>query len=105
MVENKNKTTVTRAKIAHKLAKYYRATPVHLTGVTGNANPSTSHLSTSPFTQPSEEPPREDSETKPTLGTPLMTREPTSRELAVLPNPLKAENPLSLDQLLSSSPV
>ena len=45
MVESKNK--IARAKIAHKLAKYVRATPVHLTGLSGSANPSTSHLSMS----------------------------------------------------------
>jgi hypothetical protein len=50
MVESKTKVSVTRAKIAHKLARYYRATPVHLTGVTGASTPSTSHLSTHSFT-------------------------------------------------------
>lgn len=33
-----------RAKIAHKLAKYYRATPVHLSGLRAGSDPSTSHL-------------------------------------------------------------
>lgn len=44
MVESKGKATTARARIAHKLARYYRATPVHLTGLTTAANPSTSHL-------------------------------------------------------------
>ena len=49
MVESKKKTvpkakTATRARIAHKLARYYRATPVHLTSLTGLSAPSTSHL-------------------------------------------------------------
>lgn len=44
MVESKSKATVARAKIAHKLAKYYRATPVHLSGLRVGADPSTSHL-------------------------------------------------------------
>lgn len=44
MVESKTKATTARARIAHKLARYYRATPVHLTGLTTPANPSTSHL-------------------------------------------------------------
>ena len=43
MVESKG-TRVVRARIAHKLARYYRATPVHLTGLTSSSNPSTSHL-------------------------------------------------------------
>jgi hypothetical protein len=30
MVEAKSKTSISRAKIAHKLAKYVRANPVHL---------------------------------------------------------------------------
>lgn len=38
--------TTTRAPVAHKLARYVRATPVHLTGVRGQSQPSTSHLST-----------------------------------------------------------
>ena len=46
MVETKAKTTTARARIAHKLARYYRATAVNLTGVTGQSNPSTSHLGT-----------------------------------------------------------
>jgi large subunit ribosomal protein L6e len=44
MVESKGKATPARARIAHKLARYYRATPVHLTGLTTAAHPSTSHL-------------------------------------------------------------
>jgi large subunit ribosomal protein L6e len=44
MVESKAKATTVRARIAHKLARYYRATPVHLAALTGLANPSTSHL-------------------------------------------------------------
>lgn len=71
MVDSKTKTTPTRAKIAHKLAKYLRATPVHLTGVVGQANPSTSHLRNSSIIQNSEDLPREDLETKVTLGIPL----------------------------------
>lgn len=42
--------TVVRAPLAHKLAKYLRASPVHLTGVRGQSQPSTSHLSTFAFT-------------------------------------------------------
>ena len=47
MVETKTKTAAARAKIAHKLARYYRATPVNLAGPKGTNQPSTSHLSTS----------------------------------------------------------
>jgi large subunit ribosomal protein L6e len=44
MVESKGKATTVRARIAHKLARYYRATPIHLGGLTSAASPSTSHL-------------------------------------------------------------
>lgn len=37
---------ITRAPVAHKLARYLRATPLNLTGVRGQSQPSTSHLST-----------------------------------------------------------
>ena len=43
MVESKNKSAP-RARIAHKLARYYRALPQHLTGIKGDSQPSTSHL-------------------------------------------------------------
>jgi hypothetical protein len=46
MVESKAKATTSRARIAHKLARYYRATPIHLSGLSGNSDPSVSHLST-----------------------------------------------------------
>lgn len=42
--------TLARAPISHKLAKYLRATPVNLSGVRGQSQPSTSHLSTLTFT-------------------------------------------------------
>jgi hypothetical protein len=105
MVESKNKTTVTRAKIAHKLARYYRATSVHLTGVTGPSQPSTAHLSRSFFTQPSAVPPREDSEEVKTPGTLLMTRRSVSLEPATSPDLLTAENLSSPDQLLFCFPA
>lgn len=50
MVESKTKTTAARARIAHKLARYYRATPIHLLGLNGASQPSTSHLSIIHFT-------------------------------------------------------
>lgn len=43
MAESKKRNPA-RARIAHKLARYYRATPVHLTGANGLNTPSTSHL-------------------------------------------------------------
>jgi hypothetical protein len=103
MVETKTKTATARAKIAHKLARYYRATPIHLTGTQGQSQPSTSHLSIPIFTQPSAEPPRGDSETKTTPGTQPMTRQLFSREPQTNPDPLQAENPSSLDQSSSYS--
>jgi len=96
MVESKNK--IARAKVAHKLAKYVRATPIHLTGLTGSANPSTSHISMSSSTQPWEEPPNADLETKLIPGTPLKMRDHSSRELAVNPGPLLAESLLPPEQ-------
>lgn len=101
MVETKTKTASTRAKIAHKLARYYRATPVHLEGTRGPSQPSTSHLSNLHFTKPSEEPPKEDSETRPILGTQLMTRKNASLEQAQNPNQLKPENQSKPAQLSS----
>ncbi len=45
MVESKKKhTKVNKARIAHKLAKYVRATPVHLSTTLSSAQPSHSHL-------------------------------------------------------------
>lgn len=81
MVESKNKTTAARAKIAHKLAKYYRATPINLTGTNGVNQPSISHLSIASIIQNLEEPPSSDSETKQKLGTPPTTRRSASKEL------------------------
>lgn len=47
MVEKTKKTVQARAKIAHKLAKYVRAAPVHLPSGSCPAQPSVSHLSSS----------------------------------------------------------
>lgn len=44
MVEKTKKTVQARAKIAHKLAKYVRATPVHLYAGSSSPQPSVSHL-------------------------------------------------------------
>jgi hypothetical protein len=44
MVDKKPKTVVHKAKIAHKLARYVRATSVHLTSLRGDSAPSTTHL-------------------------------------------------------------
>lgn len=46
MVEKTKKTVQARAKIAHKLAKYVRAIPVHLNAGSSADQPSVSHLST-----------------------------------------------------------
>lgn len=45
MVEKTKKTVQARAKIAHKLARYVRATPVHLPSGSSLSQPSVSHLS------------------------------------------------------------
>ena len=47
MAPAKNNKTAPRARLAHKLAKYVRANPIHLQGRLGSQNPSISHLSTS----------------------------------------------------------
>jgi len=44
MAQSNNKT-VPRARLAHKLAKYVRATPVHLPSRLSSQNPTVSHLS------------------------------------------------------------
>ena len=106
MVETKTKTTAARAKIAHKLARYYRATPVHHTGTAHAANgPSTSHLSNCFVTQPSVVPPREESETRLTPGTLLTTRKIILKEPARNPSPLKADNPSPPEPSSFSFPV
>lgn len=105
MVESKAKATTSRAKIAHKLARYYRATPVHLSGLSGASDPSVSHLSKAHIIQPLEVLPREDLETAPTLGIPPMTRRTTSKEPITSPSPPLEEPQFSLDLLLLSSLV
>lgn len=45
MVDKTKKTVQARAKIAHKLARYVRAYPVHLPQGSCSAQPSVSHLS------------------------------------------------------------
>jgi hypothetical protein len=45
MVDKTKKTVQARAKIAHKLARYVRATPVHLHQGSCPNQPSVSHLS------------------------------------------------------------
>ena len=92
MVESKTKTNAARAKIAHKLAKYYRATPIHLLGTSGDSQPSISHLSIILFTQVTEELPNVDSEIKITVGTPLMPKSPISREQLKRPKHPRPEN-------------
>ncbi len=44
MVEKTKKTVQARAKIAHKLARYVRAAPVHLPSGSRPDQPSVSHL-------------------------------------------------------------
>lgn len=40
-----NTKTAPRARLAHKLAKYVRATPIHIQSRLSSQNPSVSHLS------------------------------------------------------------
>lgn len=101
MVESKAKASTARARIAHKLARYVRATPVHLTSLNGSANPSTSHLSTLFTTQLLEVLPNADSETAKIPGTLLTTRSLSSSVLASSLAPQPAEPPCAPDQLLS----
>lgn len=105
MVESKAKATTSRAKIAHKLARYYRATAVHLSGLSGASDPSVSHLSNAHIIQPLEVLPREDSEIAPRLGIPPMTRRTTSKEPMPSPSPPQEEPQCSLDLLLLCSLV
>ncbi len=46
MTQAKNNKTAPRARLAHKLAKYVRASPLHLQSRVSSQNPSISHLST-----------------------------------------------------------
>jgi hypothetical protein len=45
MAPSKNTKTAPRARLAHKLARYVRANPVHLPSRLSSENPSVSHLS------------------------------------------------------------
>ncbi len=45
MAQTKNNKTAPRARLAHKLAKYVRAQPIHLQSRLSSQNPSTTHLS------------------------------------------------------------
>lgn len=45
MAQTKNNKTAPRARLAHKLAKYVRANPIHLKSRLSQQNPSTTHLS------------------------------------------------------------
>lgn len=105
MVESKAKTGAVRARLAHKLAKYVRATPIHLSGARGSAFPSTSHVSIPLFIQHSEEPPREDLEIRIIPGTLLTMNVPTSLEKAIHPSQQLEENPSHPDQSSFSSPA
>ncbi len=104
MVETKTKTAAARAKIAHKLARYYRATPVNLAGTKGTNQPSTSHLSTSWFSQLWAVPLSADSETRTIPGTLLTTRRNTSSVPTASPRLPHPGSLLFPDQLSSSFP-
>lgn len=45
MVDKSKKTVQARARVAHKLAKYVRANPIHLSSKLSPQAPSISHLS------------------------------------------------------------
>ncbi len=45
MAPSKNTKTAPRARLAHKLARYVRANPIHLQSRLSAQNPSTTHLS------------------------------------------------------------
>jgi hypothetical protein len=88
----------TRAPVAHKLARYLRATPVNLTGVRGQSQPSVSHLSTMISKKLSVVRPKEGLETVLIPGIPLMMKKIFSRELVTSPDQDKVESQLFLDQ-------
>ncbi len=96
MVESKAKGNTQRARIAHKLAKYYRATHVHLSGLSGDSAPSVSHLSTRFSIKDWEVPPKEDSEIRITLGTPQTMRRRDSQEPTPNPTPQPEGSPSRL---------
>ncbi len=45
MAQSKTTKTAPRARIAHKLARYVRAQPIHIQSRLSTQNPSTTHLS------------------------------------------------------------
>lgn len=54
MVEKSKKTTQARTRVAHKLAKYVRANPIHHKSKLAVSRPSNSHLCTYRLIQPME---------------------------------------------------
>lgn len=102
MVDAKKKAAP-RARIAHKLARYFRAAPNHLAGVKGPNAPSTTHLRIAIITQASVVPLPVDCEMPIKPGTPLTTRRRGSREpVNNLSNP-RADGASSPAQLSSFS--
>ena len=47
MAQSKNTKTTPRARLAHKLARYVRANPIHVQSRLSAQSPSTTHLSIS----------------------------------------------------------
>jgi len=97
MVEAKTKTTA-RARIAHKLAKYVRATPIQYASLRGANAPSTSHLSKFQLKQLWEEPQKEDSEIKIVPGIQLTIKEKDLSENQMPQDPQLVENLFNPDQ-------
>jgi len=69
MAQSKNTKSAPTARIAHKLARYVRASPTHIPARLSQESPSTTHLSISLFIQPMEDLNTRDLEITLTLGT------------------------------------
>ena len=86
MAPAKNNKTAPRARLAHKLARYVRANPIHLQSRLSSQNPSTTHLSIFLFIQLSAVPPKEDLEITLTTGIQLMMNPNCIKEKILNPN-------------------
>ena len=104
MVDKAKKTTQARARIAHKLAKYVRANPVHIKGKLSSSSPSVSHLCTPSLIQHMEELQKENLEIIRTHGIQLTMRRSISKEKEISPISLLEENQFKQEMLSSSLP-
>lgn len=100
MAQSKTTKTAPRARLAHKLAKYVRANPIHIQTRLSTQNPSTTHLSILFYlSQLSVDPKELDLEIMLTHGIQLMINLNCIKENLILPNLPLEENLFKLAML------